>query len=443
MTYSHEREHYSAPSYGRTLFPDAATVLSGLVPTILNDTASAADEPGPLRRAVHTSAKTVLATLPVVLVGSMALTGPGAPPSGGGLHVGSDDGAEFPRRAGPPATTTIRSALAAAGSAVVSTATPAALRPAALPTSYRVRDGDTVTAIAGRFGVSTASVLAANGLGWKSLIFPGQTLKLSTATPNTTEQARPQKPGHYTIVAGDTITRVAARYGVSAGTLLAANNLRWTSIIYPGQTILIPGDPAPASHRTALAPAATSYVIRSGDTITHIAARFGVSAQALLDANGISRSSTIYVGRTLTIPADGGVPQLTDEMRANARTIMAVGHELGVPAQGIVIALATAMQESSLRNIGYGDRDSVGVFQQRPSAGWGAAEQLLEVRHAARLFFGGASNPNRGVTRGLLDIPDWQAKTLTAAAQAVQISAHPGAYAKWEKSARAWYAALS
>jgi N-acetylmuramoyl-L-alanine amidase len=100
------------------------------------------------------------------------------------------------------------------------------------------------------------------------------------------------------------------------------------------------------------------------------------------------------------------------------------------------------MQESSLRNVNYGDRDSVGVFQQRPSTGWGARESLLDVAHASRLFFGGPSNPNRGKTRGLLDIAGWQSMTVAQAAQKVQISAFPNAYAKWEKSATAWLAQL-
>jgi LysM repeat protein len=442
-----EPEHFDIDE---SHYPDAATVLSGLVPTAFDDEQ---DEPGALRRATRSTAKGMLATLPVVLAGSMAFTGSIVPLADPASPVAPDESGKTERKAGA----SIRAAFAAAGSAVATSATPGALRPAALPTSYRVADGDTVSTVAERFGLSTASVLAANGLGWKSLIFPGQVLKLSAATPSTTLRATPQKPGRYTIVAGDTITRVAARHGLSAGTLLAANNLRWTSIIYPGQTIVIPGRIELASHSTPSTtpvvssptpPVSTRYVIRAGDTVTRIAARFGVRVQRVLDANGLTHDSTIYVGRSLTIPAidvtaaEDGVTPLSPEMRANAQIILAVGKELGVPEYGIIIALAAAMQESSLRNINFGDRDSVGVFQQRPSAGWGSPEDLLTVSYAARLFFGGPSNPNRGITGGLLDVPDWEWKTVTAAAQAVQVSAHPDAYAKWEKSARAWYSEL-
>jgi LysM repeat protein len=420
--------------------PSAAAVLAGLVANV--------PEPGEaaVRRAGRAAAKGVLATLPVVLAGSMTLTG-AIPPAAAATGERPAPGGDSKK-----APAGIRAALAPAGTAAATSA-PGVLRPAAAPSTYRVQAGDTVSAVAGRFGLSTASVLAANGLGWKSTIFPGQLLRLSAA-PSPAPEAAPAKAGSYTIASGDTITRIAARFGLSAGTLLAANNLKWTSIIYPGQTIVIPGRPVPAASVSPApstpvvaspAPAlGSSYVIRAGDTVSGIAARFGLGVQAVLDANGLTRSSTIYVGRTLTIPAagTGGVTPLSDEMRANARLIVAVGHELGVPRDGIVVALAAAMQESSLRNINHGDRDSVGVFQQRPSMGWGSGEDLLNVTHAARLFFGGPSNPNRGITRGLLDVPGWESMTVTDAAQAVQVSAHPDAYGKWETSARSWYAEL-
>ena len=96
-----------------------------------------------------------------------------------------------------------------------------------------------------------------------------------------------------------------------------------------------------------------------------------------------------------------------------------------------------------MRNLTWGDLDSVGLFQQRPSAGWGSVEQLTDPAHAARLFYGGESNPNRGYTRGLLDIPGWESMPLTVAAQRVQISAYPDAYAKWESAAWEWLTELS
>jgi len=135
-------------------------------------------------------------------------------------------------------------------------------------------------------------------------------------------------------------------------------------------------------------------------------------------------------------------PVASTSIEQNARTIIAVGRSRGVPNYGIVVALAAALQESGLQNLDYGDRDSVGLFQQRPSAGWGTVAQLVNPTHAAELFYGGPSNPNRGKTRGLLDIPHWQSMSVTQAAQAVQNSAYPNAYAKWEGAARAWLTRL-
>lgn len=396
-------------------------------------------------------------TLPVVLASAMTvglnLTGPVDP-----VHA-------MPKKPAKPKadTSSTARALVAAASAHASGGG------ASGTAVYTVQAGDTVAAIAGRHGLSTASVLALNGLGWKSLIFPGQVLKLAAgAAPVATRST--QEGGRYTIVAGDTISRIAARFGVPVETLLSANGLGWSSIIYPGQTIAIPATPAPSAPAPAAGPAVelvsattptapppapatptSTYTIRSGDTISSIAARFGVSTQAVLSANGLSASSIIYPGGTLTIPAagspaatpttggsSGGVTALNAEQEANARIIISVGRELGIPDYGIVIALATAMQESSLRNINWGDRDSVGLFQQRPSTGWGTVEQIMDPAHATRLFFDG----NPGFTRGLRDIAGWESMALTVAAQKVQISAYPNAYAKWETSARAWFSAL-
>jgi hypothetical protein len=134
--------------------------------------------------------------------------------------------------------------------------------------------------------------------------------------------------------------------------------------------------------------------------------------------------------------------QLSDEQRENAALIIGVAKGMGLPPRAWLVALATAMQESTLRNLNYGDRDSLGLFQQRPSTGWGTPAQVTDPSYSARLFFGGPTNPNRGKTRGLLDIPGWQTKTVAQAAQAVQISAFPDAYAKWETTARAAFATL-
>ena len=96
----------------------------------------------------------------------------------------------------------------------------------------------------------------------------------------------------------------------------------------------------------------------------------------------------------------------------------------------------TAAQESTLRNLDYGDRDSLGLFQQRPSMGWGTPAQVRDPAYAAAAFYGGPASPTRN--RGLLGVAGWESMPLTVAAQAVQRSAFPNAYARWEDDARAW-----
>jgi murein DD-endopeptidase MepM/ murein hydrolase activator NlpD len=112
----------------------------------------------------------------------------------------------------------------------------------------------------------------------------------------------------------------------------------------------------------------------------------------------------------------------------NATIIVHVGQRRSVPPWGWVIAVATARQESSLRNLPHlgarNDRDSIGLFQQRPSQGWGAPEQLADPAYAAGRFYD-----------RLLTVPDWQNIPLTDAAQAVQRSAYPDAYARWTADA--------
>ena len=105
---------------------------------------------------------------------------------------------------------------------------------------------------------------------------------------------------------------------------------------------------------------------------------------------------------------------------ADAATIGAVGIRRKLPAKAIVIALATSWQESKLVNLPGGDRDSIGLFQQRPSQGWGTPDQLADPRYAAGAFY-----------TSLTKVNGWQNMRVTDAAQAVQHSAHPEAYEKW------------
>ena len=325
---------------------------------------------------------------------------------------------------------------------------------------HKVKSGETLAQIANRYSIKLPTLLALNQLQERSLIFPGQLLTVRSVNPSATIQPS-ISAGEHIVQGGETLTQIAKRHGISLASLLKANRLTKTSLIFVGQRLEVPDTTADAgaqessnvSGNTIGKPTTICifhgfHKIRAGETIGKLAAVFGVSTQALLTANKLNLNSTIYIGQKLVVPAVHNalncpkLTALTDEMRQNAAQIVSIGRQLQIGDYGIVIALATAMQESSLRNISFGDRDSVGLFQQRPSAGWGSKSQIMKPDFSIRAFFGGPGSPNLPGTRGLLDLANWQAMPLTEAAQAVQISAHPTAYAKWEPSAWNWLVEL-
>ncbi|OYO17117.1 hypothetical protein B0O41_3830 [Propionibacteriaceae bacterium ES.041] len=124
---------------------------------------------------------------------------------------------------------------------------------------------------------------------------------------------------------------------------------------------------------------------------------------------------------------------LSKEQLENAKIIIATTKKHGFSERAMEIAIATAMQESTLRNLNYGDRDSQGLFQQRPVSGWGTVKEIRNPVLATEAFLGVAKHTNNP---GLKDIKGWEKMPLTKAAQAVQRSGYPDAYAKWEPLAK-------
>jgi hypothetical protein len=133
-----------------------------------------------------------------------------------------------------------------------------------------------------------------------------------------------------------------------------------------------------------------------------------------------------------TATVDGHTVSLDPEQAEHAGLITAIAVARGLPARAASIALATAYQESGLRNLDGGDRDSLGLFQQRPSQGWGEPEEILDPAFAANAFYD-----------ALMEVGDYQSLEITVAAQAVQRSAFPGAYADHERDARTLASALT
>ncbi len=136
------------------------------------------------------------------------------------------------------------------------------------------------------------------------------------------------------------------------------------------------------------------------------------------------RTKPFLIGDGCQATVAGEVVQLDSEQAAIAATIAGVGYRHGLPAAAVTVAYATALQESHMHNVDYGDRDSIGVFQQRPSEGWGTPSQLMDPVYATTKFF-----------EALVKVPGYASMPVYRAAQAVQHSADGTAYGQYEQVA--------
>ncbi|ALM36708.1 peptidoglycan-binding protein [Streptomyces sp. FR-008] len=187
---------------------------------------------------------------------------------------------------------------------------------------------------------------------------------------------------------------------------------------------------APGSVQAAESPVASTAA--PGQGLEWFQARHGLPRTGSVDsatAKALQQAPDAELRRTFRTAQDLGPEEL-----ANARTVIGVGKGANIPEQGQVIALMTAMQESKFVNYTVPvDHDSLGIFQQRPSTGWGTPEQITDVPTSSKSFYGVApfgSNP------GLIQIAGWETMAPGDVCQAVQRSAYPDRYAQWEGFAR-------
>ena len=156
----------------------------------------------------------------------------------------------------------------------------------------------------------------------------------------------------------------------------------------------------------------------------------GFAGAALLSQNKAGASSCAPPGTGGAIPVGSGNATLDAQQLANAKTIIGVGKSAfattALQRQAGLVALMTAFQESTMRNLDGGDRDSVGLFQQRPSMGWGTSQQIQTPAYAAGRFY-----------KALAGTAGWTGMAPGVAAQTVQISAFPDAYNKWQDESEA------
>jgi LysM repeat protein len=285
--------------------------------------------------------------------------------------------------------------------------------PAPTSTTYRVKAGDTVSHIAARTGLSSAAIIAANGLNRNGFIRVGQVLKLptsvraATASAGGTAATPPSAPTtRYTVQAGDTVSQIALRAGVTQAALIAANKLPSNGFIRVGQVLTLPGKaaPAPSGGATPATPASsssagsTTYTVKAGDTLSHIAARQGTTVATLRALNPtIDARGTIRVGQTINIPkaaapmpnnfAGRTYPDATVRAATVNRDVLA---SRNVPSReqmrqivadtarkyGVdpALAQAIAFQESGFNQRAVSPANAVGTMQVIPSSGQWASD---------------------------------------------------------------------
>ena len=178
--------------------------------------------------------------------------------------------------------------------------------------SYRVQSGDTLGAIASRFHTTVSALQSTNHIANPNLIYAGSVLQIPDSfTPAPVAQKQVSSGGGtYTVRAGDTLGAIASRFGTTVGALASANGISNPNLIYVGQQLRIPGQggaPAPAAPAAPAPSGGGSYTVRSGDTLSGIASRFGTTVGALASLNGISNPNLIYVGQQLRLPG-GSAP---------------------------------------------------------------------------------------------------------------------------------------
>ncbi len=273
-----------------------------------------------------------------------------------------------------------------------------AATPAAADDRHRVEPGDTVSALAHRYGSTVQAIVDANGLDSRATIYVGTTLVIPGDAP--APSPAPAASRTHTVAAGDTVWALARRYDTTVQAIVDANSLGGSAIIRIGERLTIPGRaaaaPAPSS---ADASSGSTYTVRAGDTLSAIAARHATTVAVLAAANGLDNPSYIRVGQRLTIPGSAptglvgdtflGRTYPSDVVAAANRNkaallatevpsrdrmrslVVSTARRLGVdPA----LAQAVAYQESGFDMRAVSPANAIGVMQVIPSSGEWASD---------------------------------------------------------------------
>lgn len=160
---------------------------------------------------------------------------------------------------------------------------------------YTVKRGDTLSAIASRYGTTVQEIAQINGIQNVNLIYPGQVLKITTNSSDHGSETNSTGKTYYTIRRGDTLWGISRRYGVSIQNIISWNNIQNPNLIYPGQRLILYGNYSSSSSNTVY------YTVQRGDTLWGIARRYRTCPKRIARINGIKNANLIYPGQVLKI----------------------------------------------------------------------------------------------------------------------------------------------
>ncbi len=193
--------------------------------------------------------------------------------------------------------------------------------------THTVKTGETLSGIAQQYGVSQQEIIAANGIGNASLIYTGQRLVIPGATEETASQPAAPVNAEHVVSAGETLAAIAARYGVSVQALAEANAISDPARIVGGQRLIIPAADAAVATAAPASPAISEYVVKSGDSLAQIAREYGVTVMAIAAANGIENPSQIRAGQRLVIPTNAPAPAALAAPQGNLQMTVSIGQQ--------------------------------------------------------------------------------------------------------------------
>ena len=172
--------------------------------------------------------------------------------------------------------------------------------------SHRVASGDTLSTIAARYGVSTAALAAANGITNRNVVVIGRKLTVPSGSGTAAASPATSAAGTHQVGRGETLSHIARRYGVSTSALAAANNITNPNLVVIGRKLTVPSGGGGGSAAKAAPATSATHQVGRGETLSHIARRYGLSTSALAAANNITNPNMVVIGRKLTVPSAGG-----------------------------------------------------------------------------------------------------------------------------------------